>query len=169
MNQLIALDRKIYLACHGFSSRNETFRRAVNMTTKLSSKVFFVIYGLGILYLALTLPYMLIYFLGIPGFTLGLVSLLRDRIKRPRPFDTLKVKPSLSHESGGSFPSKHSSSAMIIALSFFLINPSLALLLIGLACITGASRVFTGVHYPMDVLAGQLIAVLTWCWGIFIM
>lgn len=169
MNQLIALDRKIYLACHAFTNKHDTFRKLANRTTQLSSKVFFIIYGLGIVYLALTLPYTLIYFLGIPGFTLGLVSLLRDVIKRPRPFDTLKVKPSLEHESGGSFPSKHSSSAMIIALSFFFINPSLGALLILLAFITGASRVFTGVHYPMDVLAGQVIAVLVWCLGLFIM
>lgn len=168
MNQLIALDRKIYLVCHGVSSRHEAFRNLMNITTKLSSKAFFVIYGLGILFLALTAPNQLLYFLGIPGFTLGLVSLLRDLIKRPRPFDTLNVKPSLEHESGGSFPSKHSSSAMIIALSFFFINPSLAILLIVLACLTGASRVFTGVHYPLDVLAGQVIAVLVWCLGNFI-
>ena len=60
-----------------------------------------------------------------------------------------------------SFPSGHSAAAMSVAFVYAFAFPQLAIVLVPLAFLVGASRVCLGVHYPGDVLIGQLIAVLT--------
>ena len=50
---------------------------------------------------------------------------------------------------------------MSVAFVYATAYPALALPLVALAAAVGMSRVFLGVHYPGDVLIGQLIAVVT--------
>jgi undecaprenyl-diphosphatase len=55
---------------------------------------------------------------------------------------------------------------MSVAFIYASAFPSLALPLVALAVGVGMSRVFLGVHYPGDVLIGQLIAVIA---GVFVL
>lgn len=57
-----------------------------------------------------------------------------------------------------SFPSGHASAALAVAMSYAIAFPAFAGPLIGLALVVGWSRVVLGVHYPGDVMAGQLVA-----------
>jgi undecaprenyl-diphosphatase len=50
---------------------------------------------------------------------------------------------------------------MSVAFVYASAYPALALPLVVLASAVGMSRVFLAVHYPGDVLIGQLIAVVT--------
>jgi undecaprenyl-diphosphatase len=50
---------------------------------------------------------------------------------------------------------------MAVAFVYALAFPPIAVVLIPAALMIGASRVCLGVHYPGDVLIGQLIAVVT--------
>ncbi len=60
-----------------------------------------------------------------------------------------------------SFPSGHSTAAMAVALSYGAVFPAWALPLVIVAVVVGFSRIRLGVHYPSDVLVGQLIAAAT--------
>ncbi len=103
-----------------------------------------------------------------------LVQILKFLFARPRP----EIVPQLVSEVTMSFPSGHSAMSAVVYLSLavlisriensrktrvFLISSALII-----SFIVGLSRVYLGVHYPTDVLAGWMIG-LFWallCWFI---
>lgn len=62
-----------------------------------------------------------------------------------------------------SFPSGHSASAFAFATGASLEDPRLRPVLFPLAAAVATSRVYTGVHYPGDVLVGSAIGVAVAC------
>ena len=62
--------------------------------------------------------------------------------------------------SSTSFPSGHSASAAAFAVAVGDVLPALRLPLRAAACVVGFSRVYTGVHYPSDVLVGATSGAL---------
>ncbi|TWT55065.1 phosphatidylglycerophosphatase B [Rubripirellula amarantea] len=97
---------------------------------------------------------------------------LKQVFARPRP----DIVPHLSIVHTSSFPSGHSMLSAVVYLTLgtlvasVLPNRSLKIYILAVAClltfIVGLSRVYLGVHYPTDVLAGW-IAGLVWallCW-----
>ncbi|MEV4656485.1 phosphatase PAP2 family protein [Micromonospora sp. NPDC049301] len=82
-----------------------------------------------------------------------------------RPFQTHPVHQLIPHDPGGSLPSDHATAAFAVAFAVgVFLSWRWGLLLAVLAAVIGFARVWAGVHYPADILAGAVIgggAVLT--------
>jgi undecaprenyl-diphosphatase len=79
---------------------------------------------------------------------------------RPHIWDT-EVAPLIKTPSSSSFPSGHSATAAAGALTLSLIYPAFAPLLVPAGLLVILSRVYLGVHFPVDVLAGAAIGLAT--------
>jgi undecaprenyl-diphosphatase len=80
---------------------------------------------------------------------------------RARPFisDT-EIAPLIRTPSSSSFPSGHSASAAAGAITLSAIYPVFAPALVLSGFLVALSRIYLGVHYPFDVLAGILIGTV---------
>jgi undecaprenyl-diphosphatase len=80
---------------------------------------------------------------------------------RPRPYEVVAgaiLRQQPAH--GTSFPSSHTAAAFATAIALlpFLSRP-VGVVAIGYAALVGWSRVYVGVHYPLDVLGGAGIGL----------
>ena len=85
--------------------------------------------------------------------------MLRRLCPRPRPFDVFTISPLMPHASGGSLPSRHSASALAIALVGYGIHPAIGIVFTLIALMIGVTRILTGLHFPRDVAAGYILAL----------
>lgn len=78
---------------------------------------------------------------------------------RQRPFSSYSVNLLVDHLQTASFPSRHTDLAFAVAAAVFIGDKKLGVLAIAIALLVGISRVFVGVHYPSDVVAGVILGI----------
>ncbi len=89
------------------------------------------------------------------------VLLLKNIVRRPRPFKKYKWDIKRAEASGYSMPSGHAAMAFESAYIWSEHFPKLSLLFYSMATYISISRVYYGVHYPSDVLIGAVIGYFT--------
>ena len=85
------------------------------------------------------------------------VLLLKTFIPRPRPYLTLYTIIPFEKEIGTSFPSGHSERIFALTAVLSRERSKTTLLLYLLASLVAFSRVYLGMHYPLDVFVGGII------------
>lgn len=90
-----------------------------------------------------------------------LIKLIHIFIVTPRPFVDNEILPLINYYSDASFPSRHTSIMSAAAFSYVLTKSRWAILFILLMVWVGISRIYVGVHYPLDILGGILIGFVS--------
>ncbi|MFT5359560.1 MAG: membrane-associated phospholipid phosphatase [Candidatus Paceibacteria bacterium] len=96
----------------------------------------------------------------IPLGTWAVTAFLKIMFAAPRPYLTLDITPLSMPGTFDSFPSGHSAFYMAMALAVYKYHKKAGLFFIFMAALLSVSRIVTGVHYPIDILAGWLVAYL---------
>jgi|WetSurMetagenome_2_1015567.scaffolds.fasta_scaffold44553_2 undecaprenyl-diphosphatase len=85
-----------------------------------------------------------------------LVYTLKVIIHRPRPYEVLSIMPLEIVDSFRSLPSGHASTAFLSATILSKFYGKYFVVFFAIAASIGFSRVYLGVHYPLDVIVGAI-------------
>jgi undecaprenyl-diphosphatase len=102
-------------------------------------------------------PWLLVAVVVADGAADLLAALGKGLVARHRPFVHQLGPPTTTH----SFPSGHSATSFACATVLSAFAPRLRVPLFVLAALIALSRLYNGDHFPLDVLAGALLGVLT--------
>ena len=80
---------------------------------------------------------------------------------RPRPFELLGFAPILTEPATNSMPSGHAALFFALAMVVFFMSRRWGVAYFICAAAVGLGRIFAGVHWPTDILAGAAIGVLS--------
>ena len=94
------------------------------------------------------------------AFVFGLIA--AELYAEQRPFTTHHdIRLLVAHAPGQSFPSDHATAAFAMALAVLVfVSRSWGKVLMVMAVVIGVARVYTGVHYPSDILGSLAVAGL---------
>jgi undecaprenyl-diphosphatase len=123
---------------------------------------------LGLIWVAIALVLCALYRRwGLLGLTIIAVALadwsamgLKALFDRPRPpLRYAEPEPLVRTPHDGSFPSGHAATSFAAATIMSFAFPRLAPFLFVLAALVAWSRVYVGVHYPLDIIGGALLGI----------
>ncbi len=105
-------------------------------------------------------------------FAIAIVSrfifgeIIKRLVARPRPFELHQVTQLIPEDLHMSFPSGHMSFFFAFSTAVYLYNKKAGIICYAASFLMGLARIYTGVHYPLDILGGMVLGMLIG-WGMY--
>lgn len=150
--------------------RSEKGEKGLNLANFLLTRVCYVAYPLCLMVLAAQRDLRLLRTFLVPAVSFALLSVFRNICNAKRPYEVLDIRPLIHKDKRGkSFPSRHVFSVFVIAMTFLWLVPPLGgvFLLVGVGL--ALCRVIGGVHWPLDVIVGAAVGILSGVIGYWIL
>ena len=168
---LNTLNTKLFFAINNLAGHNHFFDTFFIFLTDVGFKLIFVIV---FMYLFIVLPFKKVnpverlhawgqaVLIAISTFlTWALVWYIKVLAMAPRPFEMLGGVRQLVEESfKTSFPSNHAALSISLATAVYFYHKKLGIFLFIIAILICLSRIYVGVHFPVDIIVGALIGAV---------
>ena len=158
------MDYVITRALDHFAVRHDGFEDPLRAYV-LASEYLFLALVVGLVVLAVTRRHVLTRAVGMTAGVSAAIALviakaISDAVDRPRPFVAHhSIHDFLAHAPDPGMPSDHATAAFAIGTAIFFAHRRLGAFVLLAATALSLGRVFLGVHYLTDVLAGAAIGI----------
>lgn len=156
------MERLIFDFIYGFAFRSEIFDLIIIFFAKWMPYVLIFllfIFTLKDIKKYFLLPVLALLAAGISRF--GIVDIIRLLFSRDRPFTEEGIIPLFDHAATASFPSGHAAFFFALATVVFFYNKKTGYFFFGTAVLMGLSRIASGIHWPMDIIAGAVVGLFS--------
>lgn len=94
------------------------------------------------------------------ALALGTNGVIGAIYHRDRPFVHHHVIQLIQHEASSSFPSNHAAASFAVATAIWLWRKKDGSIWLAASAAISFSRIWSGVHYPLDVISGALLGIV---------
>ncbi|MEY8292893.1 phosphatase PAP2 family protein [Carnobacteriaceae bacterium 52-44] len=144
-------------------------KKLINPLNNFITFSIYCLYPLVLLFLAFTHDGSFCRAFLTPTISFVIVSIFRNFINAPRPYEVSDTVPIIKKETKGkSFPSRHVFSVFVIATTLFYIFKPLGIILMLAGILLAILRVVGGVHFSRDVIAGAIIGIFSGVLGFYL-
>lgn len=150
---------KWYLKNEEYFRADERRIKALDAFKKLSTAAVYAAYLVLLGYLVLKGDMRIFRVILVPAAVFFITTIIRSSINAPRPYEKYPIR-SILHKStkGNSCPSRHTACAVGIAFACLYISIPAGIAMLILSLLIALSRLVMGVHFPLDVAFGFVLA-----------
>ena len=163
------MNRDTYLKMTRPFRENAKLARSLHIINKIITYAIFFHYAALLVFYVYKMDIRLERAIIVPLDCFIIVTAFRYMIGRKRPYEKFDVPPIIPQDTKGkSFPSRHVFSIFIIGMTYFQLDSNTGIMIFIMGLILAALRVFGGVHYIRDVVAGAITGIVFGAIGFYI-